>query len=432
MAEIQKLPPHNLEAEEALLGSILIDSTQMRHIDLETDDFFDGTCQDIYQAMLNLYKSSAGIDQITVAHELMRIGKLDQIGGVGYLSHLISAVPTSMHAPYYAKVATDCSLNRQLLTAAGEIARVGYANGDPLEGLAKSQDRLSSIGKLISKDELLTPRDIVKRADARYTSLKNIRPGISTGFASLDNKIGGLSGGDYIILAGRPGIGKSTLALQIAENISANHTALFVSLEMTDAAITDKRVAWLIEKPVRVLRWGEYGDDLLDAITISLGKLSELNLYLSHGPATTHSLRQIKERMKLSYGLDIVFIDYLQLLRDRFGNNANERIGFASGELANLAKEFNIPLVVLSQLNRAPDGRLDRRPHLSDLRESGSIEQDADLIIFLYRDSYYDHKVDPNDAETEVLIGKDRMRGLTGKLSLYWDSVGEKYVSKAK
>jgi len=431
MAE-EKLPPHNIEAEESLLGAILLDSNQMSRIDLETVDFFEENHQAIYHAMLNLYKLGGGIDQVTVAHEIMRLGKLEQVGGAGYLSHLISVVPTSLHAPYYAKVLRDCSLNRQLLDAAGQIAAIGYANGDPLEGLSKSQTTLSSISKLISRDELLTPQDIAGRADVRYEMLRDIQPGLSSGFAPLDNKIGGLSDGDYIILAGRPGIGKSTLALQIAENIAVNHNALFICLEMTADAITDKRISWVIGKSVSIVRRGNYGDDLFDDITFSVGKLAERNLYLSHGPATTHSLRRVMESMKLSYGLDIAFIDYLQLLRDRFGNNANERIGFISGELANMAKEFDIPLVVLSQLSRAPDGRMDRRPHLSDLRESGSIEQDADLIVFLYRDSYYDREVEPDGAETEVLIGKDRMRGLSGKLSLFWDAEGERYVSNKR
>jgi replicative DNA helicase len=216
--------------------------------------------------------------------------------------------------------------------------------------------------------------------------------------------------------------------LQIAKYIARDHNVLFASLEMLPEAVLDKLAAGLISKPTRLIRRGGYSDELLDEITLSLGKLAECNLYLCHGPATTVSLRQLLERMKLSYGLDIAFIDYLQLLRDRYRSNPNDRVTFISGELANIAKEFNIPLVVLSQLSRAPEGRADKRPLLSDLRESGAIEQDADLILFLYRDSYYKRDINPHGAETELLIDKDRLRAITGKFTRYWDGQYEKYV----
>lgn len=425
----EKLPPHNLEAEESLLGSILIDEEQLSRIDLVASDFFDESHQAIYQAMLNLYKLSEGIDQITVSHELLRQGRLEQIGGSAYLSHLISVIPTSLHAPYYAKVVKDCSLNREIINAAGRIAQVGYENKDPLESLDKSRLMLHKISKVISSDELLTPAEIAEKANERYSTLRSTKLGLSTGFEAFDRKTGGFFDGDYIVIASRPGVGKTSLALQTAEAVASSHNALFVSLEMMPEGIIDKLVARLTDKPVRFIRRGSYDDALIGEIILSLAKISELNLYLCHGPATTASLRRVMERMKLSYGLDIAFIDYLQLLRDRYGSNANERIGFISGELASMAKEFNIPLVVLSQLSRAPDDRMDKRPHLADLRESGAIEQDADLIMFLYRDSYYDHKVDPDGAETEVLISKDRLRGLTGKFKLYWDAKGERYVN---
>ena len=426
----EQLAPNNVEAEQSVLGSILVDQGQMANIELELDDFFSESHRFIYKAMLDLYKEGGGIDQVTVAHELHKDGKLEAIGGAGYLSHLISIVPTSLHAPYYAKVVKDCSLNRRIIVGAEQIAQIGYKNEDPIESLATSQSILSALSRVMPCSELLTPPELADKANERYKMLRNIKPGFSTGFTSLDNKTGGLCKGDYIILASRPGVGKTTLALQIAQNLAAKLNVLFASLEMMPEAIIDKLVAGFIAKPTGIVRAGEYEDILLDEIILSLGKLAEMNLYLTHGPATTHSLRQLMERMKLSYGLDVAFIDYLQLFRDQYGSNANERIGYISGELAAMSKEFNIPLVVLSQLSRAPEGRMDRRPHLSDLRESGSLEQDADLIIFLYRDSYYDRQIDPDGAETELLISKDRLRGLSGKkIALYWDQEGEKYVS---
>lgn len=424
----EKLPPHNLEAEESILGSILIDGEQMRRVDLEPSDFLDEGHQAIYQAMINLHKRSEGIDQITVAHELHRQSKLENIGGAGYLSYLIRITPTSLHAPYYAKVIKDCSLNRSLIAAAGQIAKVGYENREPQQSLSDSQAVLNAISQHIPTTQIWTPKDMATQANERYTKLRHTLPGISTGFAEFDKRTGGLFNGDYIVLASRPGVGKTTLALQMAKYIARDHKVLFASLEMLPTAVLDKLVAGLIGKPARLIRRGGYSDELLDEITLSLGKLAESNLYLCRGPATTASLRQLIERMKLSYGLDSAFIDYLQLLRDRYGTSPNERITFISGELANMAKEFNIPLVVLSQLSRAPEGRADKRPLLSDLRESGAIEQDADLILFLYRQSYYERGIEPHGAEAELLIDKDRMRGITGRFTLYWDAQGEKYV----
>lgn len=423
-----KLPPHNIEAEESLLGAILVDGEQISRIDLQPQDFFDEGHQAIYEAMLNLHKRGEGIDQITVAHELQSQGKLEGIGGAAYLSHLISVTPTSLHAPYYAKIMKDCSLNRSLITAAGQIAQIGYENSEPQQNLSDSQTILSNISKCMPTTQIWTPGDLAARANERYARLRDTMPGIATGFADFDRRTGGLFNGDYVILASRPGVGKTTLALQMAKYIAQDHNVLFASLEMLPDAVLDKLVAGLIGKPTRLIRRGGYSDELLDEITLSLGKLAEYNLYLCRGPATTASLRQLMERTKLTYGLDIVFIDYLQLLRDRYGSNLNERITFISGELANMAKEFSMPLVVLSQLSRAPESRADKRPLLSDLRESGAIEQDADLILFLYRESYYKRDIDPHGAETELLIDKDRMRGIIGKLTLYWDAQGEKYV----
>ena len=431
MNEVKQLP-QDLEAEESLLGSILLDGSQLNRINLQPQDFFDQTHQVIYQAILNLYKRGDGIDQITVAHELRNMGNLDLVGGVGYLSHVISIVPTSFHAPYYAEVVKQTSLNRSLITAASQISVIGYEDKEPEQNLSNSQAILSNLSKSIPTMQIWTPQDIADEANRRYATLRNIIPGIATGLKEFDKQAGGESNGDYVVLASRPGVGKSTLALQIAQHIAHTHMCLFASLEMQPTAIMDNLVAHLIEQPSRLVRRGNYSDELFDKITLCEGELAESNLYLCRGPATTKSLRQLMERMKLSYGLDIAFVDYLQLLRDRYGSNSNERVGFISGELASISKEFDIPLVVLSQLSRAPEARADKHPLLSDLRESGSIEQDADLILFLTRESYYKRKMEKHGAETEFIIAKDRMRGLTGTLSLYWDAYKERYVNTKK
>ncbi len=424
--------PQNLEAEEGLLGSIVIDEEQLSKIDVEASDFIEEGNQIIFKAMLDLYKEGSGVDNITLVHRLHREGTLDKVGGAARFSHLISIAPTSLHAPYFAKIIKECSLNRGLISVASKISQIGYENVDPVESLAKSQKLLTGISRLVPSTKIWTPQDMADYADKRYGQLRDTLPGIPTGMIAFDRKTGGLFNGDFVILGSRPGMGKTTFALQIAMQMSYYYKVLFVSLEMTPESVIDKLVAHLIKRPARLVRRGNYSEELLSQIALSLGDLASTNLYLSRGPATTNSIRQIIERMKLSYGLDAVFIDYLHYLRDRTGSNDNERIGFISGELANMAKEFNIPFVVLSQLSRATEGRLDKRPLLSDLRSSGSIEQDADLILFLSRKSYYDRDMNPHGVETELIIAKDRMRGEIGKLSFYWDNYRECYVNTPK
>ncbi|MFW6126539.1 MAG: replicative DNA helicase [Chloroflexota bacterium] len=433
MAMGSRTPPHNLEAEQAVLGSILLDHEQLGNVDLDPDDFFDEGCRFIFQAIRGLFERGEGIDQITVAHELRRMGKLEQVGGAASLVRLVEAVPTSLHAGYYGRVVKDCALNRKIIVAAGAIARAGYEGISPLDALQRSYEALGEVGRAMPSQELLTPTDLADRANERYEGLRNRVAGLATGVHQFDARVGGLYPGDLVILAARPGVGKSTFALQVAERMAERYSVLFVSLEMTVNSVTDKRVAWLIGKPVRVVRRGGYDEDTLDLITRDgLGMIRDRHLYLCHAPMTTRSLHQFVERMSSLYGLDIVFVDYLQLLNDHYGTNANERIGYISRELANMSKEFNVPFVVLSQLSRVPDARMDKRPHLSDLRESGSIEQDADVVIFMYRDSYYDHKQELHGAKTEILIGKARLGEAARGVEVYWDVHSERYVNNER
>ena len=289
----ERLPPHDIEAEEALLGSMLLDASQLGSIDLAPGDFFDEVHCAIFEAMLNLRKRDEGVDQITVAHELLRMGKLEQVDGAAYLSRLISITPTSLHAQYYAKVVKDCAVNRSLIAAAGEIAAAAYAGGDPAEAISSSRGVLNRVGRMITNQRLLTPMDLANRAHERYEVLRHTTPGLKTGVKALDNLTGGLSGGDYSILASRPGMGKTTFALQMAVNIALERTVLFVSLEMMPEAVIDKMVAGFAGVPVRVVRRGNYPDAVIDAIVVTYDKLTGLKLYLSYGPATVGSLRQV-------------------------------------------------------------------------------------------------------------------------------------------
>jgi replicative DNA helicase len=406
----------------SVLGSILIDPSALTLVSLLPADFFDEQNQIVFQAMLNLRD---GIDQITVAHELNRMGKLEEVG-VSYLSHLISQVPTSIHAAYYAGIVRDCSFNRRLISMGGQVQAQGYKNEEPDIALAKAGQMLSIIGKLVQDTKLWTPRDMATKAQDRYLKMLRQPLGLATGLKALDSKIGGLFPGEFIIVAARGGMGKTTLGLQIARNMAASLKVLFVSMEMSAASVTDKNVAALSGKRNRTIALGNYSDDTMGGINDALGILSELYLYILEGNQTTSSLRTNMERQICSHGCDVVFVDYLQRFSDRYGSSPNDRVSHISGELADIAKDFNLPLVVLCQLNREPDKREDKRPHLTDLRDSGAIEQDADLVLFIYRESYYNRNEVNN--QTELIIAKDRLRGCTGYIPLAWQRDGEVYV----
>ena len=414
---MSKQIPNSRESEEAVIGSVLLDNTILAQLDLCADDFFGEEHRLIFKAIERLQSQKVAIDSVTLGYELG--ADLEAVGGAGMLSYLISICPSSVTGRYYAQIVKDCAINRSLIVASGEIAKLGYGNESPSTNLEKCQQMITSVGKKVSSSDILTPRVIAEMADIRYAYLRNTAPGIASGLSEFDEMTGGMAGGDYIILAARAGLGKTTLALQIARHIAIERNVLFVSLEMMPGALIDKITASITGKPVRVIRHGNYSDENYGDIVGSLGQLDESNLHLASGAYTTQKLRQVIERMRMAYGVELVVVDYLQILRDNYGRSSNERVGHISGELASFSKEFDIPLLVLSQLNRATDGRDDKRPHLVDLRESGSLEQDADMVLFLYRDSYYTRE--GTDTTAELIIAKDRLRGVTGTIKLNWD-----------
>jgi len=414
--------PHNLDAEVAVLGSILIDPDALGVVNLVPADFFSDQNQTVFQAILAL---KSGVDQLTVAHELQRQGKLDEVGA-GYLSHLVSLVPTSIHAKYYAGIVKQCAFNRRLISASEQLRVLGYKNEEPGMVLQKAGQMISEIGKSIEDTKLWAPGDMATKAMDRYMEMRRVSPGLASGIPEFDDLTGGFLKGEYIILAGRGGIGKTTLALQLARNMAKKLNVLFASMEMRAESVTDKNVAAIAGRMTRTISRGNYSDDTLAGINTALGKLADLNLYIVEGNQTTQSLRSRIEQQIGAYGCDVVFVDYLQRFADRYGSSANERIGHISNELANIAKDFNLPLIVLCQLNRDTDKREDKRPHLSDLRDSGAIEQDADMVLFVYRDSYY--KRNEVNNQVELIIAKDRLRGCTGYIPLSFERDGEVYV----
>lgn len=406
------------EAEIAVIGSLLLGS---KSVNLEPDDFEDINCRDTYKAIQTIMQAGRYVDQVTVAQELY---KNHSDVHLSFISTCLSQTPTSLHAEYYADIVKDASLKRQVISLGSKLSAF---DGSAHEAIEQAQTLLSDIIKKATVQEIITPQLLVELAEDRYNKLTKTQPGLSTGISKLDDICGGLFKGELIIIAGRPGLGKTTLALQIAKDIAQTQNVLVCSLEMSVASLTDKLMAGITGKPANVIRRGNYSDDTLDKIMFGLGKLSEGNLYITNGARTTNKLRGYIDKMKTAYGVSAVFIDHIQMFMDK-AKSRYEGITNISRELESMTKEFDIPIMALSQLSRETEKRTDKRPVLSDLRESGALEQDADAVWFLYRDSYYDDKASKESAE--LIIAKNRAAGVTGKIRLRWDGVKERYYQE--
>ncbi len=414
----EQLPPHNIEAEQGVLGSILIDGESIYQLTLQPYDFSDERHQEIFRAM----RQTDTPDQITVAHELVKNGKFELIGGASYLSHLVSMVPTSLHVDEYARVVHECSFNRRIINAASRISTIGYKNQSPSLAMDQSYRELAQVSASVSQS-IVSAHDVAEYGLQRYGELRDQSPGIETGLYYFDKVSGGIFPGEYIVFAAETSFGKTTLALQIARHIAHTKPVLYVSLEMTMGEITDKNIASLSGVSCDRIARGHYSDDDMGAISLALGKLADLKLYTLHGRHTTQTVRSAINRMANTSGIAAVFVDYLHLLRDK-GSNPNERIDGISKELAATSKEFNIPVIALAQFNRSKEHRDDKEPRLSDLRDSGALEQDANCVWFLTRKRSV---VLGEEDVPKLIIAKDRRRGRLGTVKLWWISGREEY-----
>jgi len=398
MAE-SKLPPHDIEAEEAVIGSLLIDPEAILKVAafLKPEDFFDETNRLIYQACFSLYQRNEVINQITVAHELMRQNRLEQTGGAGYLSHLISIVPTPLHIEHYGQIVSNTAVMRRLIAAAGQIAAIGYEAAPDIEAsLNKAEDILFQVrtGR--------GPRDFISIREALGQYFEEPRqppvpgekiPHVLTGFAALDDFLGGLQRADLIVLAARPSLGKTSLALNIARNAAINQkacVALF-SLEMSRESVVQRFLASESGVDSKRIRLGRFSEQDEVKIMEASGVLSEAPIYIDDSPQLrVLDVRSKARRLHFERGIDLIIIDYLQLMQ---GDGRNEtrvqEIGNITRALKTLARDLDVPVLTVSQLSRAPEWRASHVPQLADLRESGSIEQDADVVLFIYRDDMY-------------------------------------------
>jgi len=395
----EKLPPHDIEAEEAVIGSLLVDPDAIFKIAtfLVPEDFFDETNQVIYRACLSVHQHNEVVDQITVAHELMRQNRLEQIGGAAYLSHLISITPTPLYVEHYARIVSNAAAMRRLIAAAGQIAAIGYEAGADVEStLNKAIDILFQVGSKGAPTNLVLVRDILSKyfEEVGQPPLggKQI-PHILTGFAGLDELLGGLQRSDLVILAARPTAGKTSLALNIARNAAIEQkacVALF-SLEMSRDTIVQRLLSSEARVDSKDVRLGRFTEREERRIMDASGVLSEAPIYIDDSPQQrVVDIGSKARRLHRERNIDLIVIDYLQLMR---GDGRNEprvqEVGNITRSLKGLARELNVPVLTVSQLSRAVEWRSSHKPQLFDLRESGSIEQDADVVFFIHRESMY-------------------------------------------
>lgn len=429
-----KLPPHDISAEEAVNGSLLMDGKAIYEIAIRVkpSDFYNEPNRWIYQACVSLYERNEAIDQITVAQELDRLNKLESSGGGAYLSHLISVVPTSLDIEHYAQIVYRLSVMRQLIQAADRISDIGYrADPNVNESLGKAEEALYHLRDTGGADDFIHIKHVLDRyfESQEDDDPKRSKP-VMTNFSGLDELLDGLQPSDLFILAGRPSMGKTSLALNIARNaaVEQNACVAIFSLEMSRESLVQRLLASESGVNLRKLRFEHQNEMDERKLMRSIGILSEAPIYIDDSPlARVGEMMNKARRLHYERKINLVIIDYLQLMQGESRNeNRVQEISYITRSLKALARELDCPVMALSQLSRAVEGRPSHRPQLSDLRESGSIEQDADIVAFIYRDDYYTTEADWNlqfpDREypagiSQVIVAKHR-NGPTGEVSL--------------
>lgn len=435
-----KLPPHDIAAEESVNGSLLIDGTIIFKIAtfLRQSDFYSEQNQGIYQACLSLYQRNEAVNQITIAQELDRKGKLESYGGAAYLSHLISVVPTTLDIEHYAQIVYRLSVMRHLINAGSQIAAIGYeADPNVDASLSRAEDILFRLHEGENTRDLVPIRQVLDKyfEDA---SLKELTkegeietvPYVSSGFIGIDEFLNGFQHSDLIIAAGRPSMGKTSLVLNIARNAAVERGACIAlfSLEMARESLVLRLLSSESGINLRQVRLGLHTELEEKRIMEATGILSEAPIYIDDSPQLrVVELRSKARRLHHERGVNLIVVDYLQLMQgDSRGENRVQEISYISRSLKAIARELDVPVIAVSQLSRAVEWRASHRPQLSDLRESGSIEQDADIVMFIYRDEvYYTNQKEWEEAHfgetypppAELIIAKHR-NGPTGQVNL--------------
>jgi replicative DNA helicase len=422
---IGKVPPQNTEAEQSVLGGILIENEALNKVVeiLNSDDFYREAHRKIFKSMIALSEKNEPSDLITLTNELKYQNLLEEIGGASYLTSLIDSVPTAANIEYYAKIVKEKSILRKLIQAATEIVTESYEDRGDVDGFLDDAERLIfGISEHKVKPSLHPFKDIIKESFKTIEKLyekKELITGIPSGFKDLDRKTAGFQPSDLIIVAGRPAMGKTAFCLNVAQYaaIEAKIPVAIFSLEMSKEQLALRMLCSEAEVDGQKLRSGFLSESDWPKLTLAAGNLSEAPLFIDDSPAISSlEIRAKARRLKAEYDLGLVIVDYLQLMKGRRAERREQEISEISRSLKALAKELSVPVIAISQLSRKTEDRPSRRPQLADLRESGAIEQDADVIIFIYREELYKQDT-PNKGIAEVIIGKQR-NGPTGKVDL--------------
>ncbi len=429
-----RVPPHNLEAEASVLGSLMLDKDAVIKIAdlLKLGDFYKDDHNLIYETMLALYEEREPIDVLSLSNKLEEKGKLEKVGGSSYLASLVNTVPSAVNVVHYAKVVQKKALLRRLITAASDIIELGYDESEDAQKLLdEAEQKIFAVSQKYIKQDFIPIKSILELAFNRIDELHksdNAFRGVETHYPDLDNLLAGLQKSDLIILAARPSVGKTTFALDLARQVGV-HSKVPVgifSLEMGADQLVDRMIAAQAGVDLWRLRTGKLssegaGNDF-EKISDAMGVLSEAPIFIDDsGSLNIMEMRTMARRLQAEHDLGLIIVDYLQLMEGRSskGDNRVQEISEISRGLKQLARELNIPVIALSQLSRAVESRPDQIPKLSDLRESGSIEQDADVVMFLYREDRVKPDT-PNKGIADVIIAKHR-NGPVGKISLYFD-----------
>lgn len=432
----EKLPPHDIEAEEAVVGSLLLDSDAIARIaaSLKPDDFYREKNKWCFEACLAIFARNEAINQISVADELSRHQRLEEVGGQEFLSHIIASVPTPVYVEHYSQLVNRLAIMRRLIQAGGQIANLGYdAEKESEDAIREAEEHIYQLRNRGSSLGLLPIRDALDQYLEESPTVDDDGETTThpTGFLDLDKLLGGFNPSDLLVLAARPSVGKSSLALNMARAVAdTQKTVAVFSLEMSTEQVVERFIAAESGVPTNRIRsnWTDVDERLImDAV----GTLAELPIYIDDSPLLTMTeLRSKTQRVQNEHGLDFVVVDYLQLMqggaREGFGNNRVQEISEITRSMKGLARNLNVPILAASQLSRAVEQRPDRVPQLSDLRESGSIEQDADVVMFIYRADLYftedewerrfrDQDYPKNLAE--IIVAKHR-HGPVGRIQL--------------
>lgn len=429
---MEKLLPQNIEAECGVLGSIIIDPEAIVQVAdfLAPDDFYRDAHRTIYEVVLQLYEQHEPADFITICDELERRNKLEDIGGASYITSLVNQVPTSGNVEYYGRIVERSAILRRLIHAAGQIAAIAYEEGDADVALEKAEQLIFNISQRYSRVDFSLLRDILSEYMQKLDQLHEHRGsivGVPTGFTDLDRLTGGLQRSDLIILAARPAIGKTSLALSLAHNtaVKYQHSVAIFSLEMSKEQLVQRLLSMDAGIDQQRLRTGWIEDEEWERIIYAMGTLSEANIWIDDTAGiSTVEMRSKARRLHAEHRIDLIVVDYLQLMQATVGGKRNENrvqeISEISRNLKGLARELNIPVLALAQLSRAVESRQSKVPQLSDLRESGSIEQDSDIVMFIYRDDVYNPESERKNI-ADIIVAKHR-NGPVGEVSLYFQA----------